>query len=78
MLNTTLKYLRAVDKTCGKVLRLKVENDLIQQQKLKSHITKQLLTSISVDIRIYLPLKVLITFSGRYILMSTSLKSIIV
>ena len=27
--------------------------------KLKSHITKQLLTSISEDIRIYLPLKVI-------------------
>ena len=33
MLNTTLKYLIAVDKTCEKVLRLKVEQDLIQQQK---------------------------------------------
>ena len=29
--------------------------------KLKSHITKQLLTSISVDMRIYLPLKVILT-----------------
>ena len=27
MLNTTLKYLIAVDKTCEKVLRLKVEHD---------------------------------------------------
>ena len=28
---------------------------------MKSHITKQLLASISVDIRIYLPLKVIFT-----------------
>ena len=32
----------------------------VEHSKLKSHITKQLLTSISVDIRIYLPEKVII------------------
>ena len=36
--------------------KLKVENFHL---KLRSHITKQLLTTISVDIRIYLPLKVI-------------------
>ena len=35
--------------------------------KLKSHITKQLLTTISVDIRIYLPEKVII-YRGRYLI----------
>ena len=38
--------------------KLKVENFHL---KLKSHITKQVLTTISVDIRIYLPLKVIFT-----------------
>ena len=32
---------------------------------MKSHIRKQLLTALSVDIRIYLPLKVIFTISGR-------------
>ena len=65
-----------IAKTCEKVfrcLRLKVEhvfnnksesNNFFHSQ-MKSHIIKQLLSSISVDIRIYLPLKVKFTFSGR-------------
>ena len=55
-----------VDKTCEEVLRLTVDfNNKVKVEKfhskLKSHITKQLLTSISVDMRIYLPLKVIFT-----------------
>ena len=38
--------------------QVKVETS---HSKLKSHITKQLLTSILVDMRIYLPLKVIFT-----------------
>ena len=38
--------------------KVKVENF---HSKLKSHVTKQLLTSISVDMRINLPLKVVFT-----------------
>ena len=37
----------------------------ISHKCLKSHITKQLLTSISVDIRIYLPSKVIFTSALR-------------
>ena len=33
--------------------------------EMKSHITKQLLTSISVDIRIYLPLTVIFPSDGE-------------
>ena len=40
--------------------KVKVENF---QSSLNSHITKQLLTSISVDLRIYLPLKVIFTIA---------------
>ena len=35
------------------------------QSWLKSHITKELLTSISVDMRIYLPLTVIFTSALR-------------
>ena len=35
------------------------------KSQTQSHITKQLLTSISVDIRIYQPSKVIITEAGR-------------
>ena len=38
----------------------KVKVDIFHSQ-MQSHITKQLLTSISVDIWIYLPLKVIFT-----------------
>ena len=64
--NTTFNILKTVAKMCEKVLRLnmtsstkvKGENFLSQ---FKSHITKQLSTSISVCVRIYLPLKVTFT-----------------
>ena len=67
-----LNILMTVAKTCEKVLRclrLKVEHVFNNKSEssnifhsyLKSDITKQLLTSISVDIRIYLPLKVIFT-----------------
>ena len=38
---------------------------IVTEYAALSHITKQLLTSTSVEIRIYLPLKVILTFSGR-------------
>ena len=51
---------------CQTGFRWKVEHALTTKAKVakfsslnESHITKQLLTSISVDIRIYLPLKVI-------------------
>ena len=44
------------------VAKVKVEFHI---KCLKSHITKQLLTSISVDIRIYLPSKVIFTSALR-------------
>ena len=61
---------KTVVKTCENDLNntilvtcVKVE---LLHKRLKSHITRQLLTSISVDIRIYLPsVSVNITFSGR-------------
>ena len=58
--------LMTVAETWERVLRLnmtsspKVKAENIHSY-LKSHITKQLLTSISVDIRIYLPLKAIFT-----------------
>ena len=65
MQNTTLKYFKTVAKTSEKVLKLnmistvtKVKVDIFHSQ-MKSHIRKQLLTSISVDAWIYLPLKVI-------------------
>ena len=83
--------LKTVAKTCVEhdfnntnlVTKVKEENF---HSQLKSHI-KQLVTSIQVDIRIYLPLKVIfslafglvkIIFWGRKILMRTSSKSIII
>ena len=51
------------------VTKVKVENF---HSLLKSHIAKQLLTSMGVDMRIYLPLKVIFTSALQ------SLKSIIV
>ena len=52
-----------------RVLRLKVEHDFNNKSESrkfsflveKSYITKQLLTSISVDMSIYLPIKVIFT-----------------
>ena len=66
MQNTTLKYFeKKVAEPSEKVLKMnmtstftKVKVDIFHSQ-MKSHITKQLLTSISVDIWIYLPLKVI-------------------
>ena len=72
-----IKTLRTISKTCEKVFRLNMTSTIqiwLQKRKsqLKIHITKQLLTSVSVVIRIYLTLKVIlisvsvnITFSGR-------------
>ena len=54
----------------------KIESRQFSFIELERHI-KKLLTLISVDIRIYLAASVNITFKGRQILMSTSLKSII-
>ena len=54
---TTLKYLKKVAKTCEKVLRLNKKSSRTFLFTVKE--SKQLLTSISVDIRIYLPLKVI-------------------
>ena len=78
MQNTTFNILKTVAKTCEKSLL--VEHDFnntnlvtkvkIPHSQLKSHITKQLLTSMSVAMRIYKPLSDI-----HYILMSTSLKS---
>ena len=59
-------FQEAVVKSCendfsNAILVVKVES----HKCLKSHITKQLLTSISVDIRIYLPSKVIFTSALR-------------
>ena len=84
-----IKYVfKKFTKTCEKVQKLNLTNLVTKvkvenfHSQLKSHITKQLLTSISVDIRIFSILKsdihrglvasMNITFSGRWILMSTS------
>ena len=59
--NTTLNILKTVGKICEKVLT-KVEHDLVAKVKVenfihsRSHIAKQVLTSISVDMRSYQPL----------------------
>ena len=61
-------FLKAVVVTCEKdfsntIFVAKVK--LKVHKWLKSHITKQLLNSISVDIRIYLPSKVIFTSALR-------------
>ena len=63
-------YLKTVVKTCENdfsnailVAKVKIEFDTVTW--LKSHITKQLLTSISVDIRIHLPSRVIFTTALR-------------
>ena len=70
MQNTTLNILITVDKTYEKVLRLKittkmkVENFHSYNKTVIYYNIIQLLTSISVDMRIYLPLKArLVQFS---------------
>ena len=68
MENTTLEYfkqlLTLVRKFSGwiwlQTMKVKVEHF---HSQLKRHITKQLLTSMSVDIRIHLPLKVIFTLA---------------
>ena len=65
--NTSLNCLITVAKTCEKVLRLNMSESkrkIIQNLK-KHHITKQLLTLISVEMKIYLPLKVIFTSALR-------------
>ena len=47
----------------NQVKKVKVEN--VHSQFKNRHITKQLLTTISVDTMIYLPIKVIITKAAR-------------
>ena len=55
-------FLKSLGSRLTSATKVKVEHF---HSKLKTHITKQLLTSISVDMRIYLPLKVIFTSAWR-------------
>ena len=54
-----------VAKTCEKVLRYNKSESRKFSLIVKSHMTKQLLTSISVNMRIFLPLTVMFTSALR-------------